>query len=133
MTTTAAPPRTTTSHLGGQRFSAWCGVLFVVAFFPGMLMAGLFPPHSPTDTAAEVATAWSTDPVMRQFGIFTCMLAAGLQAPMAAVLSSYLKRIDPSHTYSNLQLIGGATAVVAILVPMFIWAAAAFRPESPRP
>jgi hypothetical protein len=103
-------------------------VLFVVVFFPGMLMAGLLPPHSPQEGARQIAEASATNPEIRRFGIFLCVIAAGLGAPLAAVISTYLKKVDRAGTYSNLQLIGGATAVVAILVPMFIWAAAAFRP-----
>lgn len=125
MTTITAHP---VKSAPGQRFCAWCGVAFVAVFFPGMLLAGLFPPQSPQEGARQIAEAWATNPEIRRFGILLCVIAAGLGAPFAAVISTYLKKVDRAGTYSNLQLIGGAIAVVAILVPMFIWAAAAFRP-----
>src|SRR5262249_40311553 len=71
---------------------------------------------------------WNSDVDLHRFGIFLMMWGAGLGAPLAAVISVHLKRIAPDGPYSNLQLIGGAVAVVAILVPTFVWATLIFRP-----
>ena len=98
-----------------------------MTFFAGMLLAGLLPPHPPSDGAAQATALWTTDPQLRRLGLWLCMMAAGLGGPFAAVISVYLKKIEPAGTYSNLQLIGGALGVVAILVPVFLWCAASFR------
>lgn len=110
-----------------QRAFTWCGPAFAVTFFVGMLLAGLLPPHSPSGSAAEATALWTTDPQLRRMGLWLCMMAAGLSAPFVAVLSVYLKKIEPAGSYSNLQLIGGALGVVAILVPVFLWCAASYR------
>ena len=110
-----------------QRLFAWCGVAFAVTFFGGMVLAGLLPPHPPSDSAAAATTRWVTDPQLRRLGLWLCMMAAGLGAPFAAVISVYLKKIEPAGSCSNLQLIGGALGVVAILIPVFLWCAAGYR------
>lgn len=114
---------------GAQRAFTWCGAIFVAVFFGGMLLAGLLPPHPPSEGAGEITERWADDPELHRLGLMLCMFAAGFSGPFVAVISVHLKRIDPSGSYSNLQLIGGATGVVAILVPVFIFAAVSFRPE----
>ena len=116
-----------------QRVFAWCGVAFALIFFLGMLLAGLLPPHSPLDSPNEVVDAWNNNPDLQRLGIFLMMIAAGLTGPFGAVISVYLKKIAPDGAYSNLQLIGAATGVVAILVPTFIFAAEVFRPDDRSP
>jgi hypothetical protein len=115
--------------INAQKVFAWCGVVFAGVFGLGMLLAGLLPPHSPSDTAAEIADQWNDNPDLQRFGVFLMMLAGGLTAPWGALISVYLKKIAPDGAYSNLQLLGAATGVVAILVPTFMFAALAFRPD----
>ncbi|HEY1968238.1 MAG TPA: hypothetical protein VGH89_09840 [Pseudonocardia sp.] len=112
-----------------QRVFAYCGVAFAVVFFLGMLLAGLLPPHLPAAGPDQVATLWYDHPERHELGLFLCIIAGGLSGPFAAIISVYLRRIDPTHACSNLQLIGGATGVVAVLVPIFMFTAAAYRPE----
>ena len=113
-----------------QRFFAWCGPIFAVIFFAGMLLAGLLPPPSPSDSASEVTSFWNENPDLQRLGLMLCFIAAGFTGAFAAVISQHLKRIGGGDSsYSNLQLIGGACGVIAIIVPIFIFSAAAFRPE----
>lgn len=115
----------------GQKALAWCGIVFPIVFFAGMLMAGLLPPHSPMDSAAEIATKWQTDPNIKRLGLFLCMYAGGVTAGYGAIISVYLKKIDPEGSYSNLQLLGAATGVIAILTPVFLYSVASFRTDRP--
>lgn len=112
-----------------QRSFALCGPLFAILFFPGMLLSGLLPPPSPSDGAAQVASFWSDDPTAQRFGLMLCMIAAGFTGPFVAIISVYLKKVRGGEAYSNLQLIGGATGFVAVVVPIMIFAAASFRPD----
>ena len=112
-----------------QRVFAWSGIVFANVFFIGMLLAQILPPHSPLDSAHDVANHWNDNPDLQRLGIFLMMIAAGFTAPFGAVVSVYLKRMCPDGAYSNLQLLGAATGVVAILVPTFMFAAEAFRPD----
>lgn len=111
-----------------QTACAWCGPAFVVLFFAGFIIAGLFPPPTPSESAREVAAAYRDNPDLRRLGLFLMLLAAGLTGPFVAVISTQLKRIEGGETMSNLQLVGGACGVVAIIVPIFIFMAATYRP-----
>lgn len=113
-----------------QTWCAWCGPVFAVVFFVGMLLAGFLPPPSPGDSAPEVADFYRDDVDLIRLGLFTMMIAAGITAPFVAVIAVQLKRIEgQSSPMTYLQLIGGTTGMVAILVPVLIFAAVAFRPE----
>jgi len=112
------------------KLCAWCGPAFAVTFFVGMLLAGLLPPPSPSDSAQEVARFYSDDTNLVRFGLFVMMCAAGLTAPFVAGISVQLKRIEGDVSpMAYLQLIGGTAGVLAILVPVFAFSAAAFRPD----
>jgi hypothetical protein len=113
-----------------QSLCAWCGPLFVVVFFAGMLLAGFLPPPSPQDSAREVASFYADDTDLVRFGLFVMMVAAMLTGPFVAVISVQLRRIEGDRpTMAYTQLIGGALGVFAIVIPVLIFTAAAFRPE----
>jgi hypothetical protein len=109
---------------------AWCGPVFAVVFFAGMLCAGLLPPPSPHDTTAEVARFWRDHPDLTRLGLWLMLVAGGLTAPFGAQLCVTLRRIERGESpMSFLQAIGAACGVMAILVPTMIFMAASFRPE----
>jgi hypothetical protein len=113
-----------------QNGAAWCGPIFVVVFFVGMILAGFLPPPSPHDSPHEVTLLYSDHTDLVRFGLFLMMVSAGFTGPFAAVISVQLRRIEgnlPTMTYT--QLLGGAIGVLAIVVPMMIFTAAAFRPD----
>lgn len=113
-----------------QLACAWCGPLFAVVFFAGMLMSGLLPPPSPGRTPAEVAHFWGTHTDLKRFGLFVMMIAAGLTAPFGAVIATQIRRIEGgSGPMTFTQLLGAALGVLAILVPVFVFTATAFRPD----
>lgn len=111
---------------------AWCGPAFVLVFFAGMLIAGYLPPPGPSDPLDEVVSFYSEDPTRVRLGLFLMMVAAGLIVPFVAVIAYMMRRAEgdrPLMTY--VQLLGGAAGVVAVLVPVFIFTAVAFRPDRP--
>jgi hypothetical protein len=117
-------------NLKVQTACAWCGPLFALVFFSGMLLAGLIPPPSPGRSSEQIAAFYRDDPDLKRLGFVIMMMAAGLTAPFVAVLTVYVRRIEGDEApMSYVQLIGGALGVVAITVPSFMWLAASFTPE----
>lgn len=112
-----------------QLWCAWCGPAFVVVFFSGFLIAGMIPPPSPGWGAERVAAFYQDDTDRLRAGLLVMMFSAGLTAPLVAVISVQMRRIaGPGSPLPLLQLIGGTAGVVAILVPMWMFLAAAFEP-----
>ena len=113
-----------------QRTMAWSGAAFVLLLFPAIIMIGLLPPMSPMRTADEVAHFWSTNTGLKRSGLVIMLAAAGLQAPLGALIAVRIKRMEGRYSaLAYVQLIASTLAVVAILLPTFAFAAASYRPE----
>src|ERR1700761_4500735 len=111
---------------GIQKTMAFCGVLFVLLLFPAMLMIGLLPPISPMRDATAVAQFWSTNSGLKRLGLVLMLAACGLQAPFGALIAIRIRQMGGGR-YSALaytELIGACLSVVAILMPVFAFAAA---------
>jgi len=112
-----------------QRVCAWCGPAFVVVFFTGMLVAGFIPPKSPGDTPAQVAAFYRENTTAIRTGLLLMMVSAGFTIPFAAAISVQMRRAEGAFApLAYTQLVGGAVGAVAILVPVLMFTAAAFRP-----
>lgn len=113
-----------------QRTMAWCGAAFVLLLFPAIIMIGLLPPVSPMKTADDIAQFWSTNTGLKRCGLVIMLAAAGLQAPMGALIAVRIKQMEGRYSaLAYVQLIATGLAVVAILLPTFAFAAASYRPE----
>jgi hypothetical protein len=109
---------------------AWCGVIFVAIFFPGLVIAGFFPPIPPGHTAAEVAHQYQQHANAIRAGCVIMMVAVGCSLPFSAVISTQLARIEGRWTpLCYTQLAAGAVGMVAATFPLFFFLAASFRPE----
>jgi hypothetical protein len=109
---------------------AWCGVIFVAIFFPGLVIAGFFPPIPPGHTAAEVAHQYQQHANAIRAGCVIMMVAVGISLPFSAVISTQLARIEGRWTpLCYTQLAAGAVGMVAATFPLFFFLAASFRPE----
>ncbi len=71
-----------------QSGMAWCGVIFVAVFFPGLIVTGFFPPIPPSHTAAQVAHQYQQHANAIRAGCVIMMAAAGFTIPFAAVVST---------------------------------------------
>lgn len=108
---------------------AWCGPAFVLVFFAGMLIAGYLPPPGPSDPVDDVVRFYADDPTRVRVGLFLMLVSAGLIVPFVAVLAYTLRRAEGDRPLmAYVQLIAGAAGVVAVLVPVMIFMAVAFRP-----
>jgi hypothetical protein len=109
---------------------ALCGAAFVLLLFPAIIMTGLLPPMSPMRTAAEVAEFWSTGTGLKRFGLVVMLAAAGLQVPFGALLAIRIREMEGRRTaLAYIQIVATGLAVMAILLPVFAFAAASYRPE----
>jgi hypothetical protein len=116
--------------VGLQKTMAWSGAAFVVLVFTGFLLTGLIPPIAPTKTAEEVAQFWSTNSGLKRCGLVVMLAAAGLQAPFGALVAVRLKYLEGRYSpLTYVQIVATGLAVMAIILPVFAFAAASYRPD----
>jgi hypothetical protein len=119
---------------GNQRFALYCGVAFPVVFFLGMIVAGLFPLPDPEASLKEVQSFYGDSPDRLRLGCFIMVASAALQAPLAGLISLHMRRIEGRHSVlAYTQLLLGAVAVLAVLIPVMFFVNLAFRPGTRDP
>jgi hypothetical protein len=114
-----------------QKTMAISGAAFVLLLFPAMIMIGLLPPISPMRNADEIAHFWSTNTGLKRLGLVVMLAASGLQVPFGALIAVRIRKMEGGR-YSALayaELVGVGLAVMAIIMPVFFFAAASYRPE----
>lgn len=114
-----------------QMLCLWCGpigvVLFVVAFW---LAAGLIPPPSPDDSAAEIVAMYREDTDLKRLGLGLTMVGGALMAPWTAVITVQMRRIEGHHSpLAYIQLGLGMLLVLLFIFPVMVMQVAAFRPD----
>ena len=112
-----------------QMLCAWAGPAFVVSFCVGIwFVAGFVPPHLPSASGADIAAFYQSDLSRIRIGLLITSFAATLWIPWAAALSAQLKRmVNP--VLADTQLGCGIATSVFVILPIFVWMAAAYRPE----
>jgi hypothetical protein len=113
-----------------QRICLWSGPLFVAVFFGGILSAGWLPPVSPNQSAAKVAAMYADDTDRIRIGAVLIGMSSVFQGIWAALMSCQLRRIEgdrPLMTYA--QLAAGGVGIIVVIIPAFLFAAAAFTPN----
>lgn len=118
-------------NLWMQKACAWSGIVFVLLLTLGLwVMAGLIPPPPPAADAATVAAFFAAHGGGIRAGMLVAMIASGFYLPWTAVLSMQMKRMQGSSpVLPLLQSISGAVVTLIVLVPVMLWATAAFRVE----
>ncbi|MFT4584408.1 MAG: hypothetical protein ACI915_005010 [Gammaproteobacteria bacterium] len=116
---------------GTELLCAWGGlalvVIFAVGFFP---LAHFIPPPLPTASAAEIAGMYQQNPLKIRLGLFVMMVSFGLICPFAAVISIQLNRITGGPSIlSYIQFACGTCGGALVMIPLMLWAGAAFRPD----
>ena len=115
-----------------QIICAWSGILCPIFMFIGLWpMAGFFPPHLPTASAAEIAAIYQHDTNGIRLGMIVILMAGALFAPFVASISAQMRRIENSKTpvLSYTQLSSGTAGILLFIIPAMIWTAAAYRPD----
>ncbi len=118
-----------------QRLGAWSGSVMILLYgtaFSGL--AQLFPPLSPTDSPTEIAGFIVEHKVMMRFGIAAALLSAVIALPFLAVVVLRIRRAEGRWGMLSLtQLFAATIFVPALIFPLIVLAAAAFRPEQRSP
>jgi hypothetical protein len=116
---------------GNQRFALYCGLVFPFVFFLGMIVAGLFPLPSPHDSLKQVRDFYASSPDRMRIGLFIMVASAALQAPLAGLIGVHMRRIEGRHSVlAYTQMLLGAVAVLAVLIPVMMFVNLAYRPAT---
>lgn len=111
-----------------NRLCVWAGPAFVVFYSAGILVAGLFPPPSPTSDAAQIVELYGSHANEMRLGCILMAFGAGFIAPWAVAVATQMRRSElgsPVLTYSALAS-AFFVAIDASLIPT-LWALATFR------
>jgi hypothetical protein len=120
-----------------QKFCAYMGLAFPLVFFVGWgLVAGyMLPLHGPHDTPAQVQSFYTHNTTWIRLGIIITIAAGAMQAPFSALIGVYMRRMEGGK-YTPLayaQMMLGSVGVLLVVIPMFVYAALAYRPETRDP
>ena len=107
------------------------GPAALVVTLVGWSIAGLLPlPIGPSASTSEVVAFYTDDPNRVMFGFVVASIGVVLMAPMLALISLHMFRMERGVPVLALtQLLVAATTVVINLVPQLLWAIAGFRTD----
>jgi hypothetical protein len=102
-----------------------CPVIVLIALFG----SSIFPPPSPAASAEKIAAFYQDNTDLKRAGLLLTFLGFGLIAPLVAVISVQLMRIEGrGPAMAIFQLMAGIGVWVIVLVSFIVLAVAAFRP-----
>jgi hypothetical protein len=109
----------------------WSAAAFFLLWAVGYgAFAQWIPPLAPSLTAVEVAQLFHERSVPIRVGMVLMSLGAVFYLPWTVTLSSLIKEIEgKSAFWAATQLAAGIVSMLTFMLPAFVWAAAAFRPE----
>jgi hypothetical protein len=103
--------------------------LFFVGFW---FVAGLVPPPSAGDNAAQITAFYRDNVDQLRAGLLLLLIAAPLLVPFSVLLALQLKRSDPRVApLAYTQLLLGVVTMLELLLPVVLMGTAAFRPDRP--
>jgi hypothetical protein len=113
-----------------QKICAWGGVFCAVLFGIGLLLAGFVPPPSPSLTTAEIAALYRENANGIRGGMVLGLFGMAGWTAFVGVIAAQMRRMRTgSDLPALLQLGAGSIGVLTVMLPIMIFAAAAFRPE----
>ena len=118
-----------------QRIGAWSGTVMILLYgtcFSGL--ARLLPPLSPTSSAVDITQFFVENKIWVRLGIAGGLLTAVIALPFLAVICLRIRRIEGRWGMLSVTELFAATIFVpALIFPLIVLAAAAFRPEQRSP
>jgi hypothetical protein len=114
-----------------QRAMALSGIPLIVLTLVGYVLAGLLPvPPGANLTAAQIGEFYSSHTTLSRLGFLLAATGLGFLAPLVALITTQMKRIDGvPESLANLQQVAGTCVVIVSFVPEIIMNVAAFRPD----
>ncbi|GGL10160.1 hypothetical protein [Nocardia jinanensis] len=110
----------------------WGGIVFAVLFFVGfVLFARFLPPLSPNDSAARTAEIYRDNTNGIRIGLALCYFGTMAFLAFGAGITGQTRRIKGvASTLTILQTAAFAAASLLLILPITMWFAAAFRPDT---
>jgi hypothetical protein len=113
---------------------AWCGALVIVLIGGGLLLAGLWPPPRPTETAEQIKAFYAGDPTRIRSGLALMMAGMGLIMPWGASIAAQTSRIrSSSSAMTFVQVAAFGIATIIGVASVVAWSVASFRPDEVSP
>ncbi len=114
-----------------QLLCAWCGPAFLLIFLVGFwIVAGLVPPPSAGDNAAQIASFYRDNTDQLRVGLLLLLIGAPLLVPFAVLLALQLRDSDRRVApLAYIQLLMAVVTMLEVLLPVVLMGTAAFRPE----
>ncbi len=113
-----------------QRLFTWSGIVGVLVFFLGFVLAGFIPPPSPSLTPVEVATHYAQHANGVRFGMVLTLISGMFVMPMVGVISAQIRRIKGiSSAVVYAQISAGAVGTVFFFLGAVAFVTTAYRPE----
>jgi hypothetical protein len=112
------------------KICAWGGPFCAVFLGVGLLLAGFVPPPPPTLTPEQIATVYQANATLIRIGMILGLVGIAGWAALVGSISVQLRRIHGAGRLgAYLQLGAGSIGVLTVMLPIMIFAIAAFRPE----
>jgi MFS family permease len=113
-----------------QNFCSWCGVITAFAFFGGFVIAGFFPPPSPSLSPSQVDALYQQHHTTIMCGMMVWMISGLFMSFFIGIVAEQIKRIPGSPpALSFAQIAAGALNIVFFVVPPTCIIITAYRPE----
>lgn len=113
-----------------QKLFVWSGIVAVTLFFLGIVLAGFFPPPSPSLGTEAVISHYQQHLFGIRAGMVLTMISGMFMAPLIGVISEQLRRIPKvSRSVVYAQVAAGTMGAVFFFPAPLIFLVAAFRPD----
>jgi hypothetical protein len=113
-----------------KKIFAWCGPISLICFFAGMIIAGFFPPISPSTTKAEIVALYQENRTGLLVGMNIVMMGGMFVFPFIALMTQQMLRIKGAcSTMAYGQLAAGTFGVVGFSFPGIFFLIAAYRAD----
>lgn len=123
-------PSRSQRNAGVERAYVWAGFVGMALVFVGLLVAHLFPPPSPGESAPRIAAFYLQHTTGIRIGTIIMGFGAALLGPWYGVVTRRLHTIPghgPATAYCQLAL--GAILIFEIVLPITLIQVVAFRPD----
>lgn len=116
-----------------QKLCVWSGVTSIALFCAAIFLAGFMPPPGPSMTAQDVAAMYQQNTGGIRAGFAVLLISSLFFPPFIALISQQINRMDNANNklLSMIQLSGGTSVAIFVMIPAIFFIVTAFRPERP--
>lgn len=117
-----------------QKILAASGPVFMVLLGVGLLLAGLIPPPSPHNSAAQIVQFYHHDTIAIRTGLQLAMVGSALLVPWSVALFLQMRRMEGGASpWAYVQLGAGIASLSLFFIPIMVLQAAIFRIDQMAP